>query len=228
MGPKKIADEVEDIKISLNTLIHEVTAVKDQQAQLLTLLEEVKQLRCLNAEKERRIVELESRVNELEQHSRMNDVVITGLMIKPRSYARAVVSDAGQPSESETQSVEQQVASFLRSKGIEMDLEHIEACHQIPTRGSRKPMVIMRFVNRRNKVALLKQGRKLKDTDVYMNDNLTKHNADIARKARQLKKQNKIQHTWVANCRVLVKLNGTPEEAKVIAVRSIEELDKLT
>lgn len=183
MPPKKspTPEEFEDIKTSINSLIEEVTAVRVQQKQLLELLEEVKQLRLQNVEKDRRIVELERRVDEMEQFSRMNDVVITGIKIKPRSYARAVAADSSDPSEQETRSVEQQVASYLQSKGIEMDLEHIEACHSLPTRNERPPVVIMRFVNRKNKMALLKQGRKLKGTYVFMNDHLTRKNADNSR-----------------------------------------------
>lgn len=59
-----------------------------------------------------------------------------------------------------------------------------------------------------------------------MNEHLAKHNADIARKGRQLKKQRKIQNTWTANCKVFIKPNGTAEEAKVICIRNITDLDK--
>ena len=83
----------------------------------------------------------------------------------------------------------------------------------------------MRFVNRKHKTALLKQGRKLKGTNVFINEHLTKRNADIARKARFMKKQGKIQHTWTSNCNVFIKLNGTPEQAKVMVIRNIEEMD---
>ena len=31
---------------------------------------------------------------------------------------------------------------------------------------------------------------------------------------------------WTMNCKVFIKLNGTPEEAKVLVVRDITELDK--
>lgn len=228
MPPKKgpTPEEVEDIKTSLGALCGDVAAVRAQQELLLGLLEEVKQLRLQNAEKDRRIMDLERRVDELEQYTRTNDVVISGIKIKPRSYARAVAGSVGEPSDEETRSVEQQVASFLQSKGIEMDLEHVEACHPLPRRSDRPPAVIMRFVNRKNKVALLKQGRKLKGTDVFINEHLTRKNADIARKARQLKKNGKIQHTWITNCKIFIKLNGTPEEAKVLIVRNMEDLDK--
>lgn len=84
----------------------------------------------------------------------------------------------------------------------------------------------MRFTNRKKKIALLKQGRKLKGTNVFINEHLTKKNADIARIARQLRKQGNIQQTWVTNCKIFIKLNGTPEEAKVLVVKRIEDLDK--
>lgn len=159
-------------------------------------------------------------------YSRVNDVVVTGIKIRPRSYARAVAEPSGEPSDLETSSVEQQVAAYLQGKGIELDLEHIEACHPLPTRTGRPPAIIMRFTNRKKKTALLKQGRKLKGTDVFINEHLTRRNSDIARKARQLKKQGKIQHTWTNNCKIFIKLNGTPEDAKVLVVRNIEDLDK--
>lgn len=219
-------EEFEEIKLFLHSLCGDVTAVRAQQEQLLGLLEEVKQLRLQNAEKDQRIVDLERRVDELEQYSRVNDVVITGIKIRPRSYARAVAADSGELSDQEIQSVEQQVVSYLQSRGIETDLEHIEACHPLPTKNGRPPAVIMRFTNRKKKIALLKQGRKLKGTNVFINEHLTKKNADIARIAQQLRNQGKIQQTWVTNCKIFIKLNGTPEEAKALVVKRIEDLDK--
>lgn len=216
----------EKIKLSLHTLCGGVTAVRMQQDQLLGLLEEVKQLRLQNSEKDKRIVDLERRVDKLEQYSRINDVVITGINIRPRSYARAVAADSGEPSKQETQSVEQQVASYLQSGGIELDREHIEACHPLPVKNERPPALIIRSTNRKKKTALLTQGHKLKGTNVFTNEHLTKKNADIARIARQLKKQGKIQHTWVTNCKIFIKLNGSPEAAKVLVVKNIEDLEQ--
>lgn len=196
MGPKKNIqiEEVDDIKKSLDFLSEEMSTVKMQQNRLVELLEEVKQLRLLNIEKDKRIMELERRVDDLEQYSRTNDLLITGIPIKPRSYACVVAACSGdEQGEREARSVEQQVAVFLQSKGVELDLDYIEVCHPLPRRiNNDRPAVILRFVNRKNKTALLKQGRKLKGTNVYINEHLTKRNADIARKAIYLKKQQKI------------------------------------
>ena len=156
-------------------------------------------------------------------------MIVSGLRIKPRSYARAVtVNNEGESGGLDENSTEQQVATFLQSKGIILDCDNIEACHTLPRRNNDndKPAVILRFVNRKHKTALLKQGRKLKGSNVFLNEHLTKHNADIAKKARLLKKQGKIQNTWTTSCKIFIKLNGTPEDAKVVMIRSIEELDK--
>lgn len=160
----------------------------------------------------------------------MNNVITTGLRVKPHSSIVAVAGPcpAGEPSHGVTDPTKKQVASFFLSKGIKLDCYTVEACHPLP-RGddSDKPAIIMRFSNWKHKSALLKQGRFLKGSDVFINEHLTKKNADIARN------QKKIQSTWTTNCKVVVhvdwiniKLNGMPEEAKVLVVWYITELDK--
>lgn len=196
----------------------EISAVKLQQKAILEVLEEVKALRIQNTQKDQHLVYQESHVAELEQYTRVNDVIVTGLRIKPQSYAWAVTADGGGgPCEQDISSGEQQVAAFLQSKGIELDSNNIEACHPLPRRNDKDNPA---------KTALLKQGRKLKGSNVFINEHLTEWNADIARKARYLKKQGKNQSTWTTNCKIFIKLNGTPEQVKVLVIGNIEELDK--
>lgn len=85
--------------------------------------------------------------------------------------------------------------------------------------------MIVRFTSRKQKVDLLKQGRKLKGTEVYMNDHLTRKNAEIAKKARELRRLKRIQSTWTRNCKIFIKLNGSPEEARVLVVKNLSDLD---
>lgn len=245
-----------ELKNSIDKLILEVASVKDKQSEILQLVKKLEELQEQIKRKDEIIGALEIRtealenrvadLEQLEQYSRMNDVIITGLAIKPRSYARAVESDgmrneAGASNaaseEKEVSSTEQQVAAFMDSNGIVIDFNNIEACHTLPkkrvsadnaTARPKETSVILRFVNRKHKTELLKQGKKLKGTDVYMNDHLTKRNADIAKKARELRREKKIQQTWTWNCKVFIKLNGSPEDAKVLVIRSIEELNKYT
>lgn len=230
MPPKKAStitdEEVEDIKKSLNFMSGEIAIISKQQKVIMDMMEEIKELKRQNAEKDKTISTLEGRVADLEQYSRMNDLIVSGLETKPRSYAKAAAG-GGELTEPDLDSLEQQVIAFLGSKGIMVDSNDIEACHPLPRRDKNiKPAIIIRFVSRKQKISLLKQGRKLRGTNVYLNEHLTKKNADIARQARFLRKQNKIQSTWTSNCKVFIKLNGSPEEAKVLAIKDITELDK--
>ncbi|CAL8291098.1 unnamed protein product [Merluccius merluccius] len=91
MPPKKnlTAEDGESIKESLDFLSAEVAAIKQQQKTILDLVLEVKQLKLQNAEKDKQLLYLDNRVADLEQYTRMNDIIVTGLQIKPRSYAKA-------------------------------------------------------------------------------------------------------------------------------------------
>lgn len=120
------AEEGDELKNTLEFLTQDISAIKQQQKGILELVEEVKALRIQNAAKDRRLAELETREAELEQYSRINNVIVTGLRIKPRSYARAVTTNnSGEPGEQEQEesSAEQQVANFLHSKRISMDVQ---------------------------------------------------------------------------------------------------------
>ena len=183
------------------------------------------------SEKDKKIVALENRLSDIEQYTRMNDLIISGMKTRHKSYARVVSKEGAvsEPTKAETESLEQQVVGFLVGKGIDVATSDIEACHTLPSKvtTSAPPAIIIRFTNRKNKDALLRQGRKLKGTQVYINEHLTKKNADIAKKARSLKKSNKIQGTWTTNCKVFIKTEGaTPEESKVTIIRNMGDLDK--
>lgn len=65
---------------------------------------------------------------------------------------------------------------------------------------------------------LLRQERQLKGSDMYVNEQ-EKMLTLPEEEARFLRKQNKIQSTRTANCEVFIKLNVSPEDAKVLVIR---------
>lgn len=116
---------------------------------------------------------MENRVSDLEQYSRVKDVIITGLTIKPQSCSKALKGVQQEDSAEYDESMEAQVTSLLHDNAISVNRDDIEACHTIPTKDQRvKRVVIVRFANRKNKTDLLKQGRKLKSTYVCINEHL--------------------------------------------------------
>lgn len=95
----------------------------------------------------------------------------------------------GEPTELDDGFTEQQVATLLQSRDIYLDCADIEAGHTLPRRNTHdKQAVIVRFAHREHKNSLLKQCKKLKGSNVFMNEHLTKQNVDIAQKANNLNK----------------------------------------
>lgn len=227
---KTMEEDIEEIKNSMNFLTEEVTKIAKQQATIVDLMQEIKTLKNIVKERDKTIVEMERRLNDVEQYTRMEDVIISGLKVKQRSYARAAAEGRSEGEDApleDQQTLETQVIQFFASKDIEIDPNNLVACHTFLRKDRNViPSIIIRFGNRKHKAELMKQGKKLRGSDVYINEHLTKKNAEIAREARLLRKQNKIKSTWTRNCKVLIKLNGdTPETAKVITVRDVKELD---
>lgn len=122
-----------------------------KQLKMLTdLISEVKQLKEIIQEKDK-IVQLKRRVHDLEQHSRMDDVIILGLKVQPRSNAKAVEGGgevaANAPAE-DLRRLKMQVLTFFESKSIDLEANSIQACPTLP-RKERKtnPAINLRFVN---------------------------------------------------------------------------------
>lgn len=129
------------------------------------MLEELNAFRIQNAEKDR-LVELENRVTDLEQYSWINDEFVTGLRITPRSYARVVTAANGmEPSDTDDRSAEQQVAAFLHSKGIQVDLNTTETCHPLVRRYA--SAISMWCMNTKHKSSLLKITNKKQKISKY-------------------------------------------------------------
>ena len=70
---------------------------------------------------------------------------------------------------------------------------------------------------------MLMQAKKLKCTNVYLNEHLTKKNGDIAQEARMLRKQKKITATWTRNGNVWIR---EQEESQAMMIRDLKELEK--
>ncbi|RXN25827.1 gastrula zinc finger -like protein [Labeo rohita] len=130
-------------------------------------MEEIRQLKTIIQQKDERIEFLEQRVDDLEQYSRVDDLVITGLDTKHQSYAQAIGPSGDQqgeeaPSE-ELETLEQQVVRFMKSKTIPLDSQQISACYTLPSKDKKtKPKIIVKFASRKHKVEILKEAKKLK------------------------------------------------------------------
>ena len=247
MAPRKdseINKDLNDIKESLNSICKDLNDLKNNRNEdkdnVKTLIAKVNDLEHLVKQKNDKIVQLEDRINDLEQYTRRDNLVISGLKIK-KSYSRAVRNGnrtltrsenkpTGIPTEpstdEENQSTETQVIDFFHENGIEIENSEISACHMLKVNNQKSvPNIVVRFVNRKSKIRLLKDGKKLRGKKVYLNEHLTKKNEELAWQARTLRKKGKISATWTRNGLIYVKTHGESDlERNVFVIRNISDL----
>ncbi len=125
---------MEGIQKSLNLMSEEISEVAKQQANLLELMEEVCQQKILIKEKDKRIEDLEQRINDMEQYSCTDDLIISGLETKHRTSAKAMAGDKESKDfpQSELHSLEKQIIQLFDSKGMAIQSKNIVDCHIHP------------------------------------------------------------------------------------------------
>ena len=179
---------------------------------------------------------LEDKIDQLEQYTRQENIIITGLKTSHKSCSCRVTSndancDGENAPHEELETLENQVIGYLNTNlDVNIKACDVSACHTL--NGDKKgtfdmPKIIVRFVNRKRKIELLKNSRKLKSTRVYIHEHLTHRNSQIAYAARILKKQGKIYSTWTKDCIVFIKRNHNPDVAKVHCIKNETDFDML-
>ena len=209
-------EEVKAIRKDVNLILKQQDLLAKQQKHIETLLQEITSLKETNKKQSEEIHALQARVDDLEQYTRSEDLIITGLRVQGRTYAKAA-TDTEETNESapevENHNVEKQVIDFMTSANIPMHEETISACHFLggPDKNGIKKIVV-RFINRKHKVEVLKRWKNLENTKVFVNEHLTQKNAKLARIARFLKKNKLLIQTWTRNGRVFAKWKSTINE----------------
>ena len=197
------------------------------------MLSKISELEQVVQSKNAKLLEMEEKLNELEQYSRKDNLIISGFKLQ-RSYASVTKTEEdeeenNQDSEaSGNYSVEDQIIKFLGNHELELKSEEISACHTLKSKNSNQTKdIIIRLVNRKTKVRLLKDSKKLHGTKVFINEHLTTKNGEIAKQARSLRKSKKIIGTWVRNGAVFIKFQANnSEDVKVRKIKNKEELDQ--
>ena len=191
---------------------------------------------------------LTERVNELEQYSKRENLVISGMrFLVPYSVAaqdhsnnvsteNAVPEENAKLSPRDRSMMAQNFATFASQKlGVSTQASDIIDIHILPKNGRRSfanrtrettnTMTIVRFNNRRIRDEIYAARMQLKRSGnrIFINEHLTKVNADIFRNAREAKFGKKIKDTWTKYGQVFVRT----WDDKITAVKSSEQLTQI-
>lgn len=177
-----------------------------------------------------RVETLETAVNNLEQHSKKKNVIVTGLNL--HSFAHTAASrpntrttTPAEQSTGETATMKQKFITFAHDN-LHVDIPEMEitAIHDLPQRRDGTTPIIVQFLTTEKRTEVMQNRKSLKGTNVYLNDHLSRLNNELFHHARTLRRDKKIHSTWTTNSIIYVKKTET---SSPIQIRGQADFNKL-
>lgn len=160
-GQNQIAKDIADIKQSFNSRFEELeTRVTSLELSISTNGSKplCEKLSSEVASLKQSLARLETKNEDLESHSRRNNILIHGLPEDPNEKSDTLLSEV----------------SKLLTESLEIPCPHIERCHRIgkPRDGRPRP-VIMKILDFTEKVLVMKNASKLKGSDYHITEDFS-------------------------------------------------------
>lgn len=166
------------------------------------------------------LISMEDKQDEIEQHSRRNNLEITGIPITQGENTEAIV---------------QKLAEIAN---VELPANAIEACHRVPTKVKNKVQpIVVKFATRKVRDAL-KQGlhkKQLKIKDmipsrsndglIFVNEHLTLRRKKILGKVIEIKRAKNAKYVWTQNGTIFFKKT---DNSTAIKINTFGDLKKLS
>lgn len=211
---KKAVEEVEKsisfFSKKYDSLLATVTA---HDKKVKSLESDVVSLQSLVSEQSLQIEHLKWDMNEAEQYSRLSNLEIHG-------HPSADGENLGE--------VLTELAGRL---DISFQASEVLAIHRIPSKHSRSPPILVRFIsvsvkerfmNARNRLRTL--ARDSSGPRLYFNDNLSRGNKELFWLARTRGKEKHYQFVWVRNAKIFAK---KAEGCPLVRVNSVKDLERI-
>ncbi len=147
-------------------------------------------------EKDEIIDELSVKLDRSEQYSRRNNVRITGIP------------------ETKGENTDKLILDLAKSIGENLSPGDIDVSHRVPryppsSQTQSRPIIVM-FVSNASKRSLMSQRSKLKHVSkgnrVFINEDLTRTWAKLAKEARGLVKEKRVESSWVTGGVIIIKM----------------------
>ena len=163
---------------------------------------------------ENKILTLESEHNSLEQYERRNNIEITGI-----------------PDSVPDQNLEEKVVDILNEITVNVSAKDIEPCHRVGVSKNSSKKTVVRFINRKHAKKTLVSRKNLEKSsspngNVFINENLTVKNNEIAFLGRKLKRSGHLNKIYTRDGTVHI---SSPEihRGKVLKIYHINDLFNL-
>ncbi|XP_065204066.1 uncharacterized protein LOC135834156 [Planococcus citri] len=211
---------INELKTMMNDVKEIMSTVKSTDAKVADFTERMSKVENDNKEIKKNYEKLQDQLNDLNQYSRIENIIINGIPQNEDENIRALVM---------------LVAEKLNVTLYEYD---ISTAHRLPCKPDKTPAIIARLNNRDKKSEMITNSRILrincKDLNlaspapIFVNEHLTSRNMAIHRQALHLKKLKIITRVHVKEGKVLIQEedNGIFTRISHLSQLSLLEPDK--
>lgn len=215
------------LQSDVNSVVKDVSGLKvkfdDLKCTSDKTVGSVEALQVENSRLQNEVSLLRGAMADLEQHSRKNNIIISGVPVTPREDIFSILF------------------SLARLMDIDFARGDVSAAHRLQgSRDGRPPGIIINFISRATKMMWVSARRQRKslsareiapsfpDIQLYVNEHLTKDTRDIFNAARNLVKTNKLTSVWTSDCRVLAKKSQSGHPFRITSLRQVQDIESAT
>lgn len=198
------SDILQELNSKFDKLLESVTfcsnKITDFEIKLKETNDKLKLLEGYKKENEDlkcKVADLDTKVHDLEQYSRLNNVIISNMPETTSEDVFEVVSEIG------------------TKIGVNLDGRDIDMTHRLPNRnnsGSNNSRnIVVKFTTRRVKEKFLTAYRQNKNVikNIYLNEHLSQRNNELFKTARDILRPKNFKFIWTRNCKIFVRKDDT-------------------
>ena len=178
------------------------------------------------------ITDLEAKIDNLEQYSRRNCLILTGCQEKQaKSQLYTHDLDVIEQKDQEEENTDEIVLDVFRNiMGMRIGIDEVERTHRLgrkayinSTREDRLPKsgrpIIIKFSAYRKRQEIFSNKKKLKGSDLLLTENLTKTRMHLLTKAREIVG---VKNCWTVDGRIV----AIRRDKKIVTISREEHLEK--
>lgn len=213
---KQIAGDIQDIKKEKSVTNTRLNAIDKKLEKITGIEKQITEYNKRISDLEKNLMAMQLKVDDLENRSRRSNLVIYGA--------------EEQQNESPDMLVELVEKKILEGV-LEIKTKGIEIIHRLgkqkPTGTSRPRPIILRLLDHRDKVSILRHCSKLKGSGFFISEDFSRHTRDIRKKLWDRTKEHRDRKERVSLVHDKVRINGElfawdSERQDIIAVQKNE------
>lgn len=166
------------------------------------------------ADMQHALVQESSKVDELEQYSKKEDLIFRGVP------------------DFQDDDIDSRIIQVIeRDLGVPVSSQDISIAHKLPkNKYDRNNPIIVRFSNRKKKNQVYQARRVLRNRQenqpkIIVHEHLTRRNADLLKRARLLIPKGYAEFVWTNNCQILVRMPSQNNQMGIVKnIKSVQDI----